>query len=67
MRLVLNDEPMVAYIDDEMIDDENGRSVSNEKEASEEQSCVIEQNNKKRMSWTKKTYSNRDAVGCLCA
>ena len=39
---------MAAYIDDEMIDDESGRSVSNEKEASEEQSCVIEQNNKRQ-------------------
>ena len=39
---------MAAYIDDEMLDDESGRSVNNERDTSEDQSCVIEQNNKRQ-------------------
>ena len=42
------EEEMAAYIDDEMLDDESGRSVNNERDTSEDQSCVIEQNNKRQ-------------------
>ena len=63
------EDEMAAYVDDEMLDDESGRSVSNDKDASEDQSCVIEQNNKRQKACPgqKKTYNNSDAVGCLCA
>ena len=39
---------MAAYIDDEMLDDVSSERVSNDRDASEDESCVIEQNNKRQ-------------------
>ena len=35
-------------MDDEMLEDESGNSVGMERSASEDESCVIEQNNKRQ-------------------
>ena len=40
------EEELAAYVEDEMLDDEDNSSARNDRDVPQEASCVVEQNNK---------------------
>ena len=42
------EEELAAYVEDEMLDDEDSSSARNDRNVSKEASCVVEQNNKRQ-------------------
>ena len=42
------DEELAAYVEDEMLDDKSGDSERNDRSVAEDESCVVEQNNKRQ-------------------
>ena len=42
------DAELAAYVEDEMLDDKSGDSERNDKSVAEDESCVVEQNNKRQ-------------------